>query len=147
MTEMKMLIAEDDDVARKVLRQLVKGYGSIDMVENGLKAVLAFSNALKDNEPYDVVWMDIMMPELDGQEAMMAMRLEEKKFRHERKAHFIVSTALKPSREILKELKGLHDGYIVKPFKRQQIENVMIRLGLIEGEIVDVPGIEEFDIR
>ncbi|MCA1987263.1 MAG: response regulator, partial [Desulfovibrio sp.] len=66
---MRVLIVEDDFTSRKLMQTILSPYGDCDVAVNGREAVEAFQNALNSAKPYDLVCMDIMMPEMDGQEA------------------------------------------------------------------------------
>ena len=75
---MKTLIVEDDFTNRLLLQELIKGYGLPHVAINGKEALEAVRTALEADEPYDLVCLDIMMPEMDGHTALMEMRaLEE----------------------------------------------------------------------
>ena len=63
---MKILIAEDDFTSRLLLLTLLKNYGPLDIAVNGKEAVEAARVALEAGKPYDLICLDIMMPEMDG---------------------------------------------------------------------------------
>ena len=67
---MRSLIAEDDSTSRTLLHTLLSQVGGCDAARNGREAVEAFVARLHTNSPYDLVCLDIMMPELDGQAAL-----------------------------------------------------------------------------
>ena len=69
---MKTLIAEDDFTSSVILQELLRGYGPFHLASNGKDAVAAVAAALAAHEPYDLVCLDIMMPEMDGQEALLS---------------------------------------------------------------------------
>jgi len=73
---MKTLIVEDDFTSRLLLQELLKSYGPCHIAVNGKEAVEATAAALED-EPYDLICLDIMMPEMDGQEALRRIREQE----------------------------------------------------------------------
>ena len=75
---MRILIAEDDFASRKFMLRFLSQYGECDVTVDGMEAVDAFLMALEDEENYDLVCLDIMMPELDGYQALKAMRDIEK---------------------------------------------------------------------
>ena len=75
---MKALIAEDDFMGRLLLQNLLRPYAQTDVAVNGKEAVEAFRLALRNGEPYRLVCMDIMMPEMDGQEALKRIRQIER---------------------------------------------------------------------
>ena len=63
---MKILLAEDDFASRKFMSRILDKYGEADITVNGLEAVDAFLMALDDDERYDLVILDVMMPRMDG---------------------------------------------------------------------------------
>lgn len=71
---MKFLIVEDDFGSRKLIQALLRSYGQCDVVVDGNEGVEAFRLAWEENSPYDLVLLDIMMPKLDGQEALREIR-------------------------------------------------------------------------
>ena len=75
---MKILLAEDDFVTRKFMANFLSKYGDCDVTVDGMEAVDAFMLALEEDEPYDLVCLDIMMPVMDGYQALMGIRNIEK---------------------------------------------------------------------
>lgn len=63
---MKILIVEDDFYSRKILKKFLTAYGEVDIAINGEEAVAAFKLAWEENQPYDLITLDIMMPIMDG---------------------------------------------------------------------------------
>ncbi|MDQ6901922.1 MAG: PAS domain S-box protein [Bacteroidota bacterium] len=67
----KFLVAEDNEVNQKVIRHVLqKAGGTVHIVNNGLEAV----NLLKENAAYDLIIMDLQMPEMDGYAATKYIR-------------------------------------------------------------------------
>ena len=77
---MRVLIVEDDFVSRKILHNILLDYGECDIAADGKEAVEAFKLALDDNTPYDLICMDIMMPRMNGQEALLQIQLLPRNF-------------------------------------------------------------------
>ena len=72
LSGIRILLAEDVDINREIFIALLEETGaSIDVAENGLVAVTMF---LENPDKYDVIVMDIQMPEMDGLQATMAIR-------------------------------------------------------------------------
>jgi two-component system chemotaxis response regulator CheY len=67
---MKILVVEDDFTSRILLQRYLSSYGDCHIAINGKEAVGAFKDSLKENQPYDLICMDIIMPEMSGQEAL-----------------------------------------------------------------------------
>ena len=83
---MKILIAEDDFASRKFMLRFLSKFGECDVTVDGMEAVDAFLMALDCDEGYDLVCLDIMMPELDGihlcaEEKLSIFTLREGKYR------------------------------------------------------------------
>ncbi len=70
---MKCLIVEDDFTARKLLLACLSKHAECDVAVNGKEAIQAFYTAIKE-KPYDLLCLDIYMPEMDGQEALRVIR-------------------------------------------------------------------------
>ena len=71
---MKTLIVEDDFTSRLLLQEILKIYGPVHIAVNGKEAVDAVHLALELGEPYELICLDIMMPEMNGQESLGKIR-------------------------------------------------------------------------
>ncbi len=133
---MKFLIVDDDEVSRKLLAKILGPLGRCDMAENGVEAVRAVSRAWRRGEPYDLVTLDIMMPEMDGQEALCEIRkLEYDQGIHGREGtKVLMVTALEDTRHIVAAFRAGCEGYIVKPIDRQAVLDKLVELGLLARE-------------
>ena len=75
---MRTLIVEDDFTSRLLLQTYLSRYGECHVAINGKEAVEAFRMSKQNGSKYDLICMDIMMPEMDGQTALREIRaLEE----------------------------------------------------------------------
>ena len=130
---MKILIAEDDFASRKFMLRFLSQYGECDITVDGMEAVDAFAMALESNEPYDLVCLDIMMPALDGYQALKGIRdLEkEKGIPEEKQAKIIMTTALSEGRNVTKAFELGCVAYAGKPIDQTKFENVLKKLELI----------------
>ena len=70
---MKILIAEDDVVSRKLILKVLSDFGDCDFVINGFEAIDAYLLGQKEGKTYDLIFLDIMMPKLDGIKALKTM--------------------------------------------------------------------------
>ncbi len=113
-----ILIAEDDESNRKVTSAMLKRLGyRADAVSNGREALLAL-----ERQPYDIILMNLNMPEMDGLEAT---RLIRQSFPPTLQPKIIALTAciLPNSREICLEA-GMND-FMPKPFKMNELAQVL----------------------
>lgn len=76
---MRALIIDDDPDYRSMLNMLLSPYGQIDEVEHGTAGFKAFCAALKEEDPYDLLLIDVMMPRRNGFDTVSSIRLVEQK--------------------------------------------------------------------
>jgi two-component system chemotaxis response regulator CheY len=131
---LKSLVVEDDPVSRRFLQVMLAPYGKCDVVSNGQDAINAFEAALHGNEPYDIVCLDIMMPEMDGFEVLDQIKqIEDKKGISGRAGtKVIMTTSLNRPKDIMKAFKGQCEDYLVKPINQEKFLNKLRQLKLID---------------
>jgi len=131
---MKCLIVEDDFISRRILKELLAPYFDCDIAVNGEEAVTSFNLAHEATYPYDLICMDIMMPEVDGNEALARIRAAEKLMGipQSLEVKVIMTTALDDPQTVIKSYyKGGATAYLVKPISKQKLLFEMRLLGLI----------------
>ena len=118
----RMLMAEDNLVNQKVAAKMLQKLGyRIDVVGNGLEAI----EALK-RQAYDLIFMDIQMPEMDG---ITATRHIRKKFSPENQPIIIALTANAMSGDREKYLEEGMDEYVSKPIKAEELYQMLHQVG------------------
>jgi two-component system chemotaxis response regulator CheY len=129
---MKILIVEDDFTNRKIMQKILSAYGDCDMAFDGNEAIEAFELALAEGKPYDLICMDIMMPNMDGQEALSEIRRLETDAEISAKdeVKVIMTTALDDPKNVVSSLKSGAAAYIVKPISKQKLFDEISKLGL-----------------
>jgi two-component system chemotaxis response regulator CheY len=120
---LRVLVVEDDFASRLLLQIFLSRYGECHMAVNGREAVEAFRLALERGQAYDLICMDIMMPEMDGREAVHHIRaLEEAQgISSTYGAKIIMTTAVGDIREVIRCFRELCDSYLVKPIDLTQL--------------------------
>jgi len=127
---MKTLIVEDDFVSRKVMLALLSKYGECNIACNGIEALEAFVIAMNDGEKYDLITLDIMMPELNGHEVLEKIRRIEDE-RALTSTCIIMTSALHDPINIMTAFKNRCDGYICKPISPDKIRAMLVNIGQI----------------
>ncbi len=116
----RLLLAEDNLVNQKVAMRMLKKLGySADLAANGLEVLRAF-----ERQSYDIILMDVQMPEMDGLEAARAIRRLQ---RPQPKIIAITAYALEGDRE--KCLEAGMDDYISKPVQMAELAEVLSKYG------------------
>lgn len=131
---MKTLIVEDDFSSRLLLQGILQPFGECHIAVNGREAVAAFETALDGKVPYDLVCLDIMMPEMDGQETLRAIRgLEEKAgILVTDGVRIIMTTALDDKKNIMTAFRDQCDAYLVKPIDTRKLIEHLKSMQLID---------------
>lgn len=130
---MKCLIVEDEFAARKLLQFYLSDYADCFIAVNGHEAVDAFKDALSEGQPYDLICLDIMMPQMNGHDALAAIRQIEKEhgINGLDGVKVIMITALSDSKNIIGAFRKGCEVYIVKPVKKEKLLEEMEKLGLL----------------
>jgi len=114
---MRTLIVEDNLVNQIILRSFLSKYGECKVAANGKQALAAFSVAQKSGRGYDLICMDIMMPEMDGQAAIKEIRvLEEAAGKSSSDGvKIIMTTAAADTENVMQSFSSSCDAYLFKP--------------------------------
>ncbi|MDJ0838840.1 MAG: response regulator [Acidobacteriota bacterium] len=128
---MKILVVDDNFVNRKVLVKFLEHLGEVDVAVNGREAMEAIKLGHVEQNPYELILLDIMMPEMDGQETLQAIRQYEKE--HEiytsDGVKIIMVTALSDSKNIMHAFRYGCENYITKPVDRSKLLEAVRNLG------------------
>ncbi|MBF0295706.1 MAG: response regulator [Magnetococcales bacterium] len=133
---MKILIADDELNNRKMLRAYLKSFGQCDMVSDGKEALELFISDLEDGDPYDLVLLDIIMPNMDGQKTLSKMRAAEKRIAPDaRPTPIMMITGMDSSVQAMQAyFKGGCTDYLTKPVTRELLLEKLRKLNLITDE-------------
>jgi signal transduction histidine kinase/DNA-binding response OmpR family regulator len=122
---LKILLAEDNKINQKVASKTLESFGhQVDVVENGLEAV----DKVKQNQ-YDLIMMDLEMPEMDGIEATRVIRkLESENLRegpNRKHIKIVALTAHSTTEDKARCQEAGMDDYISKPFRQSEIARAL----------------------
>ncbi|MFT5488311.1 MAG: two-component system sensor histidine kinase/response regulator [Paracoccaceae bacterium] len=132
----QILLAEDNEVNQIVAAEQLQALGCrVDIAQNGREAVDAFIA-----RHYDIVLMDCQMPEMDGFQAVAAIR--EHETGQNLRTPVVALTAHASSEDRAKCLAAGMDEHLSKPFKREQLVDLLQSL-LAEEKSVLQPGLRE----
>ena len=131
---MRTLIVEDEFVGRMYLQKLLGSYGHCDIAVDGKEALEAYVFAIKSQEPYDLICMDIMMPKIDGRESVRRIREMEKKLgiSDTEEVKIIMTTTRCDAENVMGSIKDGATSYIIKPIDPNKMKEELVRLSLID---------------
>ena len=129
---LKILLVEDDFTSRLLLQTFLSRYGECHIAVNGKEAVKAFGASLESRRSYDLVCMDILMPEMSGRQAVQEIRSLEKSAGIPllRGAKIIMITSVNDIREVFRCFKDLCDEYLLKPVDLARLQSHLQTLQL-----------------
>ncbi len=130
---MKILLADDNFVSRKLTALLLEQIGDCRHVSNGLEAYEAFVKAKEEGSSYDLLCLDIMMPQMDGQETLKKVREweEEHGIDIESGTKVIMITSLDDKGSILQAFKSGCESYIIKPVEKKKLIDAIHKLNTV----------------
>lgn len=134
---MKILIVDDEPGIQKRLILLLGLYGDSHLAIDGLEAVAAVERALDEKSPYQLICMDLTMPNMDGFQALAEIRsLEEASGIRlvDRVKILIISGTDNPGDIARAYQEGNCNGYLTKPFGRKDLYAQLEKIGLTRPE-------------
>jgi two-component system, chemotaxis family, chemotaxis protein CheY len=129
---MKILIVDDDFTSRTTLQHMLQPCGTCHTAVNGHEAVEAFRQAIQENEPYDLVCLDIQMPGMDGQAALKEMHKLECAcgIIPTEGARIVMATAFDDLANVSEAYVEMANGYLTKPIEPARLFSLLKELQL-----------------
>ena len=133
---MRVLIVEDDATTRQMLMMMLAAIGQCDLARNGQEAIDEFEKARDEEEPYDLICLDILMPEMNGHDVLKQIRELEGSVPDADGGgvKVIITTAIDERESIIEAFRSQCDAYLVKPISRDQLLAQIRSLGLLSQE-------------
>ena len=132
LSELKVLLVDDNELNLEIERESLEDEGITVITANDGKEAL---NLFLKSEPgdYDVILMDMMMPIMDGYQALKNIREIEKEHNipEDKSAKIIMTTALNEEKNVKKAFELGCTVYCGKPIDVEQLKKILEKLGLI----------------
>jgi two-component system chemotaxis response regulator CheY len=131
---MKTLIVEDDFTSRLLLQTFLSRYGDCHVAVNGWEAAEAVRSALDGGERYDLICMDLMMPEMNGRDAVKQIRALEaaRSISPTSGVKIVMTTAVNDIKDVMRCFNELCDAYLVKPIDLSELLRQVKSYGLVQ---------------
>lgn len=119
----KILLVEDELTSRKKLNSFLHPLGEVDIAVNGKEAITAVKKAIENNQPYELIFLDIIMPVLDGISTLKKIRqLETQNGVNEHaNSKVIMTSAIVDKDIILKAARAGCTSYMIKPIDKARL--------------------------
>ncbi len=129
---MKILIVDDEMVSRRKMEIIMREYGECQAVENGNAAIRTFTAAIEAGTPFDLITLDISLPDMEGTTVLKMIRELEKgnTLPHDRRVRVLMVTAHGDKEIVMTSIAAGCDDYIVKPFTLDTITQKLEKIGL-----------------
>ncbi len=128
---MKILIVDDEVISRKVLVKKMESLGECVAVDTARKGLAQMDLAAKKGQPFDLVTLDVSMPEMDGKQLLQHIRKREKvaKIPRSDRVKVIMVTARMNMATIKECIKIGCSGYLIKPVSKYQLFETLGKMG------------------
>lgn len=145
LSHIRILVAEDNSVNQEVIKRMLKleGFADITMAGNGAEAVDLVQTAYDTNQQYDIIFMDVQMPKMDG---LTATKLIKNNLRYNKP--IIALTAFADESNVKECLSCGMSGFLSKPIKRTNLRQIITKFSPdLLSEIVTTPYTDDEDKR
>ena len=129
---MRILVVDDDYVSRTKLQALLAEYGACDAVANGEQAINMFQKAHEEAEPYNLITMDIEMPDMSGQQVVHEIRKWESdnKVKFSKEAKILMITIKNDVKDIMSSFNEGCEWYLTKPVTPENLREALTKVTL-----------------
>lgn len=130
---LKALIVEDVHFIGLILQRVITPYGFCEFAASGIEAVEKYTRAFTENDPFNLICLDILLPEMDGFEVLRSIRHFEDGIGlpQDLKVKIIVISTFNDKNTVSKARRAGCDRYISKPFSMKKVLEEIQLLGLI----------------
>jgi two-component system, chemotaxis family, chemotaxis protein CheY len=127
----KILLVENELKSRRILNLFLDPFGELDIAVNGKDALTAVKKAIENNHPYELIFLDSMVPEHDGILTLKKIRQLEALhgMNGDNRSKIIVTSSSTERDIILKAFQADCTAYIIKPIDKTRLYNEMRKHG------------------
>lgn len=123
---MKILVIDDNLQVQKLLSRIIEPYGTVEIAGDGKIGQQLFKEAHNENDPFDLIVLDIMMPEMNGDELLGHIRQWEKEnISITQKVKIIILSAIGNPKKMLTCFEDGCDYYLVKPIIKSDLIDIL----------------------
>lgn len=128
---MRTLVVDDVFFSRLLAQRIISPFGECDGAASAKEALEAFRLAWEEGQPYDLILLDILMPEMDGHAALAQIRDAEKEMGVPEGVKVIMLTGVVDHKNVSTAFMGGCAAYVPKPVEKEKLLAHIRQLGLI----------------
>jgi len=130
---MYTLVVDDEVVSRKKMQVILKKYGDCIAFNNGADAIEEFRKSLKMKNHFDLIALDVSMPNMDGPDVLKVIRSIEENYKipPNKRTIVIMVTADSNQKTVVSSIKAGCNDYLVKPFNKDIVREKLKKFNLI----------------
>lgn len=129
----KCLVVDDDELSREMILNYLEGYAACETASNGREAVEKVQASHEKGDPFSLIILDIVMPEMDGHEAGKAIRAFEKNLGIPlgNQVKIIVLSSVNTPQEIMQSFMTINPAaHLVKPVEPGKFRETLAKIGV-----------------
>lgn len=132
----KSLVVEDSLVCAMGMRAMLSPYGPVHTVSTAQDGIDSFKLAWDNDEPYDIIWMDIILPnDMDGIDAVRVIRRIEDDMDYDQ-TYIVFCSGLSDMRDLVRAFfQRDRTSFLIKPISPGMIRNEVCRTYCSRGDI------------
>ena len=132
---MRILIADDETVSREKLRLIMTHFGDAETFESGDEAFKAYEKAHEEKQPYNLIMLDINMPNKNGIQVLLEIRASETilNLSDKEKAIVLMVTSKTDKVHIVSCVQAGCDSFIAKPFDLKIVSERLAKFGITKA--------------
>ncbi len=129
---MKILVVDDEFISRKMMEKIIEKLGDCQSVDSGGAALDAFNDAWNAGLPYDLIFLDISMPDMSGVDVLKNIRHIEKnkKLLKNMQVQILMMTAHSDKENVMECIELGCNSYIIKPATKEKIAEKLKHLDI-----------------
>lgn len=133
MENLKCLVVDDDEVGRALISRYLEGVAECTLATDGKEALKEFTSAHENGAPFDLIILDIVMPNMDGHAAGKEIRRieKEKGIPLAQQVKIVVLTALNTPQDVMNSFMSSQPAaHLIKPIEPAKLKETLGKLGL-----------------
>jgi two-component system chemotaxis response regulator CheY len=136
---LRILIVDDQYANRSQLKALLSAYGDCDSAGSAKIALMMYEQAHEENMPYDLITLDIEMPDKNGHQVLTEIRAHEEKnkiFVKNQEVKVLMVSVKDTKEDIIGSFREGCEGYLIKPVTPDKLKTALAKVGInVSGEV------------